>query len=130
MDNTHYNSGNRTQRNNMFSEYNNVMRLYQENMRLYQENFRIFLESPNTSEQRGVPRSARRRHQTQNLFLPSEYPDRNSIYTNIIDEAINSVFPNTTPFSDVVVHPTEEQINRATTLFLYNSNHLYLLHLE
>lgn len=118
-------------RNAMFSEYNNVMCLYQENMRLYQENFRMFLQSPNTSEQRRTARPARRyaydtrrHHQTRNLFLPNEYPDMNSIYTTILEEAVNSVFPNATSFSDVLVYPSEQQVSRATTLFLYNSNEM------
>jgi hypothetical protein len=115
-------------------EYNNVVRTNTLNMRRYHDNIATFSQIIQRSHS-----NANRQNRQSGQYYYNRYPQNNnsvpnnnrswrfsnprsptdSIYTNIIHETINHFIPNR--FQDVIVRPTEEQINNATEIFNYVS---------
>jgi hypothetical protein len=104
-------------------EYNNIVRINTDNMTRYHENINTFNQimnryylSQSRNQQYGYFR------QNNNSIPNTRYnwsrTTRNQLNSNIINEAINRIFPRT--FQDVVVSPSPEQITRATETYSYH----------
>jgi hypothetical protein len=107
-------------------EYNTIVRINNDNMTRYHENINIFNQIMNRYQQRQSRNQQYGYYRQNNNSIPNTRfnwtrTTRNhldTLNTNIINEAINRIFPRT--FQDVVVSPTSEQITRATETFTYH----------
>jgi len=107
-------------------EYNNIVRINTDNMTRYHENINTFNQIMNRyylSQQRQSRNQQYGYFRQNNNSIPNtrynwSRTTRNQLNTNIIDEAINRIFPRT--FQDVVVSPSPEQITRATETYSYH----------
>lgn len=109
-------------------EYNNIVRINTDNMTRYHENINIFaqiMSRQHLSQQRQSRNQQYGYYRQNNNSIPNTRfnwsrttrNQLNAFNTNIINEAINRIFPRT--FQDVVVSPTPEQINAATETYSY-----------
>lgn len=109
-------------------EYNNIIRINNNNMTRYHENINTFNQIINryhfTQQRQSRNQNYGYFRQNNNSIPNTRFnwtrTTRNhldTLNTNIINEAINRIFPRT--FQDVVVSPTTEQINRATETYSY-----------
>ena len=107
-------------------EYNNIVRINTDNMTRYHENINTFNQIMNRQHMNQQRQSRNQQYgyyrQNNNSIPNMRYnwsrTMRNQLNTNIIDEAINRIFPRT--FQDVVVSPSPEQINSATETYSYH----------
>ena len=107
-------------------EYNNIVRINTDNMTRYHENINTFNQIMNRQHMNQQRQSRNQQYgyyrQNNNSIPNMRYnwsrTTRNQLNTNIIDEAINRIFPRT--FQDVVVSPSPEQINSATETYSYH----------
>lgn len=110
-------------------EYNNIVRINTNNMTRYHENINTFNQIMNRyylSQQRQSRNQQYGYYRQNNNSIPNtrynwSRTTRNQLdafNTNIINEAINRIFPRT--FQDVVVSPSPEQINSATETYSYH----------
>lgn len=121
--NTNMNSDTRQQFFDTITSYQNNIRLYQDNMRSYQDNMLYFITSLTNQD---TDRTPRPNNPTMTpIYTYPRYPQTNT-RTNYLqgnvartrrDINLPSSFNNNSIFRDVVVRPTEQQIQNATRTF-------------
>jgi len=132
-DNLNDNRNNHTLHNlyNVMTGYNNTMRIYNENMSRflslideYRRDIRVSQSQPYMNQ-----------YLNSNIFRPNQninntprtQPERTGVtHTNTFfqpSDIFSTIFPDlATQFTDVVVRPTQEQINNATRIIIYRDN--------
>ena len=104
-------------------EYNNIVRINTDNMTRYHENINTFNQIMNRQHMNQSRNQQYGYFRQNNNSIPNtrynwSRTTRNQLNSNIINEAINRIFPRT--FQDVVVSPSPEQITRATETYSYH----------
>jgi len=120
----------------IMTSYNNTMRIYNENMGRflslmddYRRDIRIFQSQQNMNQYFNSNTHPRSNPNNQNVHnntsrTPNERIGVPPVDTFFQPAAIfSTLFPDlTTQFTDVVVRPTQEQINNATRIIIYRDN--------
>ena len=123
QNNRNQNTDTRQQLFDTITSYQNNIRLYQDNMRSYQDNMLYFIGSLTNGDINRTPRP--NNPSTTPLYTYPRYPQTNTNRTYLQGSVTrregntNLPFPfnGNTMFRDVVVRPTEQQIQNATRTF-------------